>query len=107
MHLQVMWVLTEANGDLSIIGKKLDLGDSYFSYDDEVYVVFVNPKKGFKFDMANGNEMGAYKGLWVPGGYTANGTMEAVLLNSESLLHNNSWNELLKFYGTENVKPIK
>lgn len=98
----------ESNGNLNIIAQKLDLGDSYFNeLDDELYVVFVDPAKGFRFDMPNGNEIGAYEGLWVPGGKTGNGTLEAVILDSDNLVHNNNWSEILKYYGEDNVKLIK
>ena len=36
--------------------------------------------------ISNGNEVGAYDELWIPGGYTIHGTKEAVISNSENLI---------------------
>lgn len=74
---------------------------------DELYYVIVDPKKGFKFDIPNGNEIGAYDGQWIPRGKTKSGTSEAVLLNSEKLEHNGNWDAFVNFYGKGNVIFIK
>ncbi|PKQ63064.1 hypothetical protein BZG02_09860 [Labilibaculum filiforme] len=96
-----------ANYDTQVLIDELDLGDKYFKTNDEVYLITVKPDKGFEFDMPSGNENGAYDGLWVPGGKTKHGTSEAVLSNSASFEHSNSWKNLVDFFGVENVQKLK
>ena len=87
---------------------ELDLGNNYFSTpNDEIYLVTVEPNKGFIFDMPTGNEGGAYVGYWVPGGYTKHGTAEAVISNSASYSHNNNLQTFTSFFGSNNVLKIK
>ena len=48
--------------------------------------------------ISNGNEVGAYDELWIPGGYTIHGTKEAVISNSENLIHNKDWDTFINFF---------
>ena len=54
--------------------------------------------------MPTGNEAGITK-MWIPGGKTAGGTTEAVLVGSENVIHNRDWNTFISFF--DNVEPIK
>ncbi len=53
------------------LGKNTDLSGSRFSY-----VKLPPGDKRFSYKMPTGNEGGAYKGEWVPGGLTKSGTSE-------------------------------
>lgn len=96
-----------SNQNVSILEDELNLGSDYFKPNDEVYYVVVEPNSNFQFDIPNGNEGGAYEGFWVPGGYTKNGTKEAVLSNSGNFYHNNDWSTFENFFGPNNVIRIK
>ena len=86
----------DSNKNLNVLIEKLDLGKDYFKATDEVFFVKVPPEK-FTFDFPNGNEVGAYDELWIPGGYTIHGTKEAVISNSENLIHNKDWDTFIIF----------
>gem|GEM_PF-1791326 len=89
----------DSNKNLNVLIEELDLGKDYFKATYEVFFVKVPPEK-FTFDFPNGNEVGAYDELWIPGGYTIHGTKEAVISNSENLIHNKDWNTFINFsYG--------
>ena len=96
----------DSNKNLNILIEELDLGKDYFKATDEVFLIKVPPKK-FIFDFPSGNEVGAYDELWIPGGYTIHGTREAVISNSENLIHNKDWNTFINFFGSNNVSKIK
>lgn len=98
-------LIKEADGDVNYIIKKLDLGDDYLSSKDELYYVTVEPNKGFKFEMPNGNELGANI-YWTPGGKTANETIEGVLIGSENVKHERNWDIFINFFGYKNVMKI-
>jgi hypothetical protein len=97
----------KSNKNLQILIDELDLGSDYFENSDEVYYVIVKPDKGFEFDIPTGNEVGAYEGYWVPGGYTKHGTAEAVISNSANFKHNNKLNTFIEIFGKDNVLKIK
>ena len=42
---------------------------------------------------------------WFPGGKTSGGTTEAVLVGSDKVIHNKSWDTFISFF--DNVEPIK
>ena len=96
----------DSNKNLNVLIEELDLGKDYFKATDEVFFVKVPPEK-FTFDFPNGNEVGAYDELWIPGGYTIHGTKEAVISNSENLIHNKDWDTFINFFGSNNVLKIK
>lgn len=96
----------DSNKNLNVLIEELDLGKDYFKATDEVFFVKVPPEK-FTFDFPNGNEVGAYDELWIPGGYTIHGTKEAVISNSENLIHNKDWDTFIIFFGSNNVLKIK
>lgn len=84
-----------SGNDPQVLNKALDLGASDLSA-AKIYLVKVEPgDPRFSFDMPNGNEAGAYPNQWVPGGETKSGTMEAALIGSEKIVHNQSVQELL------------
>jgi hypothetical protein len=103
---KVITKFNSANKDINILINDLDLGSSYYKKGDRIYLVYVDPKKGFKFELPNGNEIGAYDGEWVPGGYTKSGTMEAVISNSSSFKHHMDVADFKNNFGTNNVKLI-
>jgi hypothetical protein len=92
-----------SGSDLNVLTENLDLGNNYFLPDDEVYYIIVTPNRGFIFDIPNGNEIGAYQGFWVPGGYTKHGAAEAVIQNTSSFPHNKSWETFVNIFGSDNV----
>ena len=96
----------DSNKNLNVLIEELDLGKDYFKATDEVFFVKVPPEK-FTFDFPNGNEVGAYDELWIPGGCTIHGTKEAVISNSENLIHNKDWDTFINFFGSNNVLKIK
>ncbi|MDO5105958.1 MAG: hypothetical protein Q4D72_08715, partial [Capnocytophaga sp.] len=96
-----------SGNNLNVLIKELDLGDDYFKSGDEVFYVVVKSDKGFKFNIPDGNEGGAYEGLWIPGGYTKHGTREAVISNSANYFHNNNIEEFIAIFGKDNVTKIK
>ena len=53
-----------------------------------------------------GNELGANP-EWIPGGMTQNVAIEAVLLNSGNLKHDEIWQKVVDYFGSENVIQIK
>ena len=71
---EVIRLFDSSNGDLNVIVNKLDLGDTYLEPGDKLFYVKFDYNRGFRFDLPNGNEDGAYPGLWRPGGYTKSGT---------------------------------
>lgn len=96
-----------AGKDKQILIDELDLGNNYFSSaNDDVFLVTVEPNKGFVFDIPTGNEIGAYVGQWVPGGYTKHGTAEAVISNSSNFVHNNNFETFKSIFGINNVVKI-
>lgn len=96
--------------DITILKDKLGLTENWFEGVDELYLVYIKPELGFKFDIPSGNELGAYKGLWKPGGYTNNGLAEAIVTNMGDNIykHYNNWDTFLStFGGSNNVIKIK
>ncbi|MGN2468405.1 hypothetical protein ACTAB1_25950 [Pseudomonas fragariae (ex Marin et al. 2024)] len=62
----------------------------------KIYLVKIKPNdKRFKYEVPNGNEAGAYKNEWVPGGETKSGTKEAALIGSENIDHGKDMSKLL------------
>ncbi|WP_266202845.1 fibronectin type III domain-containing protein [Pontibacter kalidii] len=98
----------ESGKDLKVLVNELDLGDTYFLPNDEVYLVTIPAEQNkFIYGMPNGNEFGAYDGLWEPGGKTKHGTLEAVIVNLKDFDHNNDWKQFIDIFGAENVKHLK
>jgi hypothetical protein len=92
-----------------VLKEKLALTDDWFEGVDELYIVYIKPELGFNFDIPSGNEFGAFKGLWKPGGYTANGLSEAIVpnMNENKFKHFNSWDNFKTIFGAQNVVKIK
>lgn len=75
-------VVSEANGDLRVVEKRLGLDSGYLG-DSDTMAVYVKKTDMDKLRIPSGNEGGA-NGQWVPGGYTSGGVPEAVLDLSET-----------------------
>jgi hypothetical protein len=90
----------KANGnDWMILRDDLNLGASTNLAAEEIYYIKIDGNDTrFGFDIPNGNEGGAIIGEWVPGGYTKNGTTEAALIGSETIIHNKNINNLLNYF---------
>ena len=103
-------VITKFNSDgknLEVLSDELDLGENYFRPGDEVFYVTVKPSGKFTFDMPSGTEPGAFDGYWIPGGYTKKyHRAEAVVVESEELVHNSDWTKFLEFFGSSNINQI-
>jgi hypothetical protein len=91
-----------SENDWTILRDELNLGSDIDLSIEEIYYIKIDGNDSrFTFDIPNGNEgapypkAGAITGEWVPGGYTKNGTAEAVLIGSENIIHNNNITQLL------------
>lgn len=86
---------TQSGNDWRILRDELSLGENTDLSNDEITYITVEPgDERFEYDIPNGREGGAYDGEWVPGGKTKGGITEAALINSETVVHNNSLEEL-------------
>ena len=82
-----------------ILRDELNLGANVDLSNSKIVYVKLPPKDPrFKYSMPTGNEIGAYKNEWVPGGFTKNGTSEAILSGGDKIIHNNNVNNLLKLF---------
>ncbi|GEM_PF-2470626 len=76
--------------------------------DDEIFVFYVKNDK-YKFEMPNGNEIGA-NNLWIPGGKTSGGYREAVIIDklnpSAKIIHNKNIEELKSQFDYVKVKDF-
>lgn len=90
----------KSNGnDWTVLRDELNLGASTNLVNEEIYYVKIKGNDSrFSFEVPNGNEGGAIVGEWVPGGYTRNGTSEAALIGSETIVHNKSISQLLNYF---------
>ncbi|TMP16970.1 RHS repeat-associated core domain-containing protein [Pseudoalteromonas sp. S2893] len=86
---------TQSGNDWRILRDELSLGENTDLSNDEITYITVDPgDERFEYDIPNGREGGAYDGEWIPGGKTKGGITEAALINSETVVHNNSLEEL-------------
>ncbi|WP_163836735.1 hypothetical protein [Spartinivicinus ruber] len=69
--------MSEANGNLRVVEKRLGLSDGYLG-DKDTMVVHIERKDLDSLKVPSGNEGGANQ-YWVPGGYTSGGIPEAVV----------------------------
>lgn len=99
------------NGDWTVLRDELNLGASTNLEGEEIYYVKIDGNDSrFTFDIPNGNEgnpspyAGAIVGEWVPGGYTKNGTAEAVLIGSGAITHNKQISQLLSNFAGNWIK---
>ena len=94
-------------GDYQVLNKKLALGldgEKFKEFTEQpILVIRISPDDPrFKFEMPTGNEPGAYKGEWVPGGESKGGIREAVLDGAGTVKHNNDIHQLASnFNNTE------
>ncbi|WP_259395148.1 polymorphic toxin type 15 domain-containing protein [Pseudoalteromonas sp. SR43-5] len=97
---------TQSGNDWRILRDELSLGENTDLSNDEITYITVEPgDERFKYDIPNGREGGAYDGEWIPGGKTKGGITEAALINSETVVHNNSLEELSSnFESTEKLQ---
>ncbi|QCK14823.1 GH-E family nuclease [Mangrovivirga cuniculi] len=94
--------------DWTILRDELNLGKDVDLSSEEIFYVKISPEnKEFKFDIPDGNELGAIEGEWVPGGKTKSGISEASLIGSEKVIHNKDINQLLEAFGEGNWEKIK
>jgi hypothetical protein len=70
-------ILRRANGDISKIEKELGIPNGAWQGREMSRIDIPNPKE-LDLRLPSGNEMGANK-LWLPGGKTINGKVEAVV----------------------------
>ena|SRR5690554_7251796 len=91
-----------SGNDWKILRDELNLGAKTNLEGEVIYYVKIDGNDPrFKFELPNGNEgypsntAGAIVGEWMPGGKTKNGTSEAVLVGSETIVHNNKATQLL------------
>lgn len=109
LHSDMMKAIGEyrMTKDIEVLEKALgyEIG-SLKNLQDEL-VVFTVDKSQFKFEMPDGNEIGANP-LWTPGGETSGGYKEAVMVDKTnpeaSIIHNNSIEFLKKKFVSEPVK---
>ncbi|MEZ9229622.1 hypothetical protein AB4259_00875 [Vibrio amylolyticus] len=96
-----------SGNDARILNKRLNLGLSDAQIEEvskgKILFVKVDPDDPrFKFKMPNGNEVGAFRNEWVPGGLTKDGTREIVIEGAGNIIHNNSIDRLkLSFKNSE------
>ncbi len=70
-------IVADAGGDMSVVEQRLNLDTGSLSNGDAV-ALYIPPENLNGIRVPNGNEAGA-NSQWVPGGYTASGTAEAVV----------------------------
>lgn len=102
--------------DIDQLINDLKVAQDKFTHQDEIYLVYVKADKGFTFTMTTGNEPGVNEFWFKPGGILPNvrdlvtglplKPREAIINNANIVVHNNSWNTFVSFFGTSNVKKI-
>ena len=70
-------IVADAGGDMRVVEQRLNLNAGSLSNGDAV-ALYVPPENLGGIRIPSGNEAGANR-QWVPGGYTASGTAEAVV----------------------------
>ena len=70
-------VISNANGNISIIERELGFPEGYFSDQGGLVRIDIDDISGLNIRMPSGNETGANE-LWLPGGYTSGGVPEAI-----------------------------
>lgn len=68
-------VIARTGGDPRLIEKELAFDAGYLG--DKPELIAIHDVSGLR--MPSGNEVGAYDGLWRPGGYTGGGVREAAI----------------------------
>lgn len=90
-----------SGNDPNVLRDELNLGENVdLSNEKIVYVKIPPDDERFGYEMPTGNEPGALEGEWVPGGYTKNGTSEAVLTGGDNIKHNGDVNNISDMFGS-------
>ena len=71
-------VMNDAGGDLAKVEDLLQLNPGELTNGDTV-IAFIKPENLDGLRIPRGNELGAFDGYWVPGGFTGRGIPEAVI----------------------------
>ena len=94
-----------AGNDWRVLNKRLALGEEDLA-GARIYIIHIKPNDiRFKFGMSTGNEFGAYKGQWIPGGFTKGGIPEAVLEGSEVIKTDGTIETIIKQF--ENFERLQ
>ena len=94
-----------AGNDWRVLNERLALGEKNLA-GARIYIVHIKPNDiRFKFGMSTGNEFGAYKGQWIPGGFTKGGIPEAVLEGSEVIKTDGTIETIIKQF--ENFERLQ
>ena len=89
----------ESGNDWKVLRDELNLGEDVDLSNERIAYVKLPPDdKRFQYNIPTGNEAGAYKAEWVPGGFTKSCTTEATLDGGHKIRHDSKVGNIVDMF---------